>query len=263
MEGRCVGLRCIFLHGRLATYLYRGLSADLCPLALHTALDAGAFEAEIAPISLPPKKRGGEPISFKQDEHPRPQATVESLAKLPPVFAKNGAVTAGNASGICDGAAANVVVSEEAVKRYGLKPLAKVVAYHVNAVEPTVMGQCSLSEFAPRYWTQYGTDPDHRSSFAGIGPVEGIRGVLKKAGLKMEDIDVRRWTPFLSFQGVRAKVLTLGTRTPCSCLTSTRRSQLSGSLSRRSSASRWKSPTSTAVLSVSRLSTRGRYLLSF
>merc|ERR1712080_696031 len=70
---------------------------------------------------------------------------------------------AGNASGICDGAAANVVVSEEAVKRYGLKPLAKVVAYHVNAVEPTVMG---------------------------IGPVEGIRGVLKKAGLKMEDIDL-------------------------------------------------------------------------
>lgn len=108
-----------------------------------TAFDEGAFDAEIAPISLPPKKRGGEPISFKQDEHPRPQATVESLAKLPSVFAKNGAVTAGNASGICDGAAANVVVSEQALKRYGIKPLAKVIAYHVNAVEPTVMGQPS------------------------------------------------------------------------------------------------------------------------
>ncbi|TNY16984.1 Thiolase, N-terminal domain-containing protein, partial [Rhodotorula diobovata] len=127
------------------------------------ALDAGAFEAEIAPVELPPKKRGGEPITFKQDEHPRPQATLEQLAKLPAVFAKNGTVTAGNASGICDGAAANVVVSEEAVKRYGLKPLAKVVAYHINAVDPTIMG---------------------------IGPVEGIRGVLKKAGLTIDDIDL-------------------------------------------------------------------------
>ncbi|GAA5998234.1 thiolase family protein [Rhodotorula paludigena] len=126
-------------------------------------LDAGAFAAEITPVSLPPKKRGGEPISFSQDEHPRPQATLEQLAKLPPVFAKDGTVTAGNASGICDGAAANVVVSEEAVKRYGIKPLAKVVAYHVNAVEPTVMG---------------------------IGPVEGIRGVLKKAGMTIDDIDL-------------------------------------------------------------------------
>ncbi|GAA5915430.1 hypothetical protein JCM8208_002109 [Rhodotorula glutinis] len=127
------------------------------------ALDAGAFDAEIAPVQLPPKKRGGEPITFKQDEHPRPQATLEQLGKLPAVFAKNGTVTAGNASGICDGAAANVVVSEEAVKRYGLKPLAKVVAYHINAVDPTIMG---------------------------IGPVEGIRGVLKKAGLTIDDIDL-------------------------------------------------------------------------
>ncbi|BGP23228.1 hypothetical protein JCM10295v2_002122 [Rhodotorula toruloides] len=126
-------------------------------------LDSGAFEDEIAPVTLPPKKKGGEPIIFKQDEHPRPSVTLEQLAKLPPVFAKNGTVTAGNASGICDGAAANVVVSEEAIKRYGIKPLARVVAYHVNAVEPTVMG---------------------------IGPVEGIRGVLKKAGLKIEDIDL-------------------------------------------------------------------------
>ncbi|GJN87308.1 hypothetical protein Rhopal_000256-T1 [Rhodotorula paludigena] len=126
-------------------------------------LDAGAFAAEITPVSLPPKKRGGEPISFSQDEHPRPQATLEQLAKLPPVFAKDGTVTAGNASGICDGAAANVVVSDEAIKRYGIKPLAKVVAYHVNAVEPTVMG---------------------------IGPVEGIRGVLKKAGMTIDDIDL-------------------------------------------------------------------------
>jgi acetyl-CoA acyltransferase 2 len=106
-----------------------------------TALAAGAFKAEITPISLPARKRGAPDEIFDADEHPRPQATVESLAKLPAVFAKNGTVTAGNASGICDGAAANVVVSEEAVKRYGLKPLAKLLSYHVVAVEPTMMGE--------------------------------------------------------------------------------------------------------------------------
>ncbi|GAA5821506.1 hypothetical protein JCM11251_004655 [Rhodosporidiobolus azoricus] len=127
------------------------------------ALDAGAFEDEIVPIPLPPKKRGGDPIIFSQDEHPRPTATLESLAKLPSVFQKNGTVTAGNASGICDGAAANVVVSEAALERYGIKPLARVLSYHVVAVEPTIMG---------------------------IGPVEAIRGALQKASLKMDDIDL-------------------------------------------------------------------------
>ncbi|GAA6059824.1 hypothetical protein JCM10212_003736 [Sporobolomyces blumeae] len=126
-------------------------------------LDAGAFADEITPISLPPKKRGGEPIEFAQDEHPRPQATLEALGKLPAVFAKGGVVSAGNASGICDGAAANVVVSEDALKRYGIKPLARVLSYHVVAVEPTIMG---------------------------IGPVEAIRGALEKASLKMSDIDL-------------------------------------------------------------------------
>ena len=106
-----------------------------------SALDAGAFVDEITPISIPSKK--GVDV-FSQDEHPRPQATVESLAKLPSVFAKGGVVSAGNASGICDGAAANVIVSEEAVKRYGLKPLARLVSYHVVAVEPTIMGECTV-----------------------------------------------------------------------------------------------------------------------
>ena len=110
-----------------------------------TALDAGAFKDEIAPISLPSRKKGAEPEIFAQDEHPRPQATVESLAKLPAVFAKGGVVSAGNASGICDGASANVVVSEEALKRYGIKPLAKILSYHVVAVEPTIMGMLDSS----------------------------------------------------------------------------------------------------------------------
>ncbi|GAA5932371.1 thiolase family protein [Sporobolomyces koalae] len=127
------------------------------------ALDAGAFKDEIAPMSLPPKKKGGEPIMFAQDEHARPQVTLEQLGKLPSVFAKGGVVSAGNASGICDGAAANVVVSEEALSRYGIKPLAKVLSYHVVAVEPSIMG---------------------------IGPVEAIRGALEKASLKISDIDL-------------------------------------------------------------------------
>ncbi|KAI5481614.1 3-ketoacyl-CoA thiolase, mitochondrial [Pseudohyphozyma bogoriensis] len=127
------------------------------------ALDAGAFKDEITPISLPSRKKGADPEIFAQDEHPRPSATLEALTKLPAVFAKGGVVTAGNASGICDGAAANVVVGEEALKRYGIKPLAKVLAYHVVAVEPSIMG---------------------------IGPVEAIKGALEKASLKMSDIDL-------------------------------------------------------------------------
>lgn len=107
---------------------------------LVSGLAAGAFKDEIVPITLPSRKKGAVPEVFSQDEHPRPQATLESLAKLPAVFAKGGVVTAANASGICDGAAANVVVSEEALSRYGLKPLARILSYHVVAVEPTIMG---------------------------------------------------------------------------------------------------------------------------
>lgn len=109
------------------------------------ALADGAFTSEITPIELPARKRGAAPEIFTVDEHPRPQATVESLAKLPAVFAKGGVVSAGNASGICDGAAANVVVSDEALKRFGLTPLAKILSYHVVAVEPTIMGSFSLT----------------------------------------------------------------------------------------------------------------------
>ncbi|GAA5985065.1 hypothetical protein JCM5350_003333 [Sporobolomyces pararoseus] len=126
-------------------------------------LDAGAFKDEIVAMTLPPKKKGGEPITFAQDEHARPQVTIEQLGKLPSVFAKGGVVSAGNASGICDGAAANIVVSEDAIGRYGIKPLAKVLSYHVVAVEPTIMG---------------------------IGPVEAIKGALEKASLKISDIDL-------------------------------------------------------------------------
>lgn len=124
------------------------------------AQDAGRFAAELAPIELKAKK--GTTL-FTTDEHPRRDANLEGMAKLPASFKKDGVVTAGNASGICDGAAALVLASEEAVQRHGLKPLARLVQWHVAGVEPTIMG---------------------------IGPVPAIRGALARAGLDQSDIDL-------------------------------------------------------------------------
>jgi acetyl-CoA acyltransferase 2 len=102
--------------------------------------------------------------TFSVDEHPRSSTTIESLAKLPAVFKKpDGVVTAGNASGICDGAAAVVVASGEAVNKYNLKPLARVVSYQVSGVEPSIMG---------------------------IGPVPAIKGALARANLSLKDISL-------------------------------------------------------------------------
>lgn len=124
------------------------------------ALEEGAFKDEIVPVEVPVKKTTE---TFSADEHPRAKTTIESLAKLPSVFKKEGTVTAGNASGICDGGAANVVASEEALKRYGLTPLARIVSYSVTACEPSIMG---------------------------IGPVEGIRQALARSGYKLDDMDL-------------------------------------------------------------------------
>jgi acetyl-CoA acyltransferase 2 len=124
------------------------------------AQDAGRFAAEIAPIELKSKKG---PLTFDTDEHPRRDASLASMAKLPPVFKKDGVVTAGNASGISDGAGAIILASEGAVERHGLRPLARLVAYHVAGVDPKIMG---------------------------IGPVPAIRGVLARAGLSVGDVDL-------------------------------------------------------------------------
>ncbi|KAI8620295.1 Thiolase, N-terminal domain-containing protein [Chytriomyces sp. MP71] len=121
----------------------------------------GIFKAEIVPIELKSKK-GVE--SFEVDEHARPQTTIESLKKLPSVFIKEtGTVTAGNASGISDGAASLIVASEEAVKKYNLKPLAEVLSWSFVGVEPTLMG---------------------------IGPVPAIKEALKKAKLSLKDMSL-------------------------------------------------------------------------
>lgn len=124
------------------------------------AQDAGYFNAEMAPVEVKTKK-GKQPM--EQDEHPRPQATLEQLGKLPPVFKKDGTVTAGNASGVCDGAGALIIASEAALKKHSLTPLARIVSYHVSGCDPNIMG---------------------------IGPVPAITEALKKAGLSLKDMDL-------------------------------------------------------------------------
>ena len=124
------------------------------------ANEKGLFKSEIAPYDLVSKKGT---VSFAVDEHPRPQTTLEILAKLGPVFKKDGVVTAGNASGICDGAACLVLVTEEYAKKKGLKPLARLVQWGVAGVEPTLMG---------------------------IGPAPAIKHALGRAELKVSDMDL-------------------------------------------------------------------------
>ena len=123
------------------------------------AQKSGAFDAEIVPVMVKKKK---ETIEFKVDEGPRAGSTIEGLAKLRPIN-KDGFVTAGNASGINDGAAAVVVMSEEKAKELGVKPMATFVAGALAGVRPEVMG---------------------------IGPVASTKKVLAKTGMKIEDFDI-------------------------------------------------------------------------
>lgn len=124
------------------------------------ASEGGRFKDEIAPIELKSKKG---PVHFLVDEHPRPQTTLETLARLSPVFKKDGVVTAGNASGICDGAAAVVLATREAADKHGLKPIGRLVQWGIAGVDPRVMG---------------------------IGPAPAIRQALERAGLRLGDIDL-------------------------------------------------------------------------
>lgn len=126
------------------------------------AMESGRFEEEIVPVEI--KRRKGDPIIFSRDEHPRPETTLEALAKLGTPFRKEGGtVTAGNASGVNDGAAAILVASEAAAGRYGLTPRARVVAMATAGVPPRIMG---------------------------FGPAPAAKKVLEKAGLSLSDIDV-------------------------------------------------------------------------
>jgi len=119
------------------------------------------FEDEIVPVELPQKK--GDLVTIKQDEGPRPDTTLEKLSSLPPVFRKNGTVTAGNSSTLNDGAAAILMMSQEKANQLGLKPMARVVSTGVAGVDPRYMG---------------------------IGPVPASQKALQKAGLSKKDIDL-------------------------------------------------------------------------
>ncbi|XP_022096413.1 3-ketoacyl-CoA thiolase, mitochondrial-like [Acanthaster planci] len=138
-----------FSHVTFAVYIIILISAN----------EEGRFKDEMAPIEMKSKK-GVKVIDT--DEHPR-ETSMEALAKLPPVFQKDGLVSAGNASGICDGAGAVILASEEAVTKHNLTPLARLVSYHVSGCDPTIMG---------------------------IGPVPAVRRALEKAGLQLADMDL-------------------------------------------------------------------------
>lgn len=102
------------------------------------AKEKGVLAQEIVPVSIPQRK--GEPVVIAEDEHPRPQTTLEQLAALKTPFAQDGSVTAGNSSGVNDGAAAVLIASDDAVKQYGLTPKAKILATATVGVEPAIMG---------------------------------------------------------------------------------------------------------------------------
>jgi acetyl-CoA C-acetyltransferase len=125
------------------------------------ALAEGRFKDEVVPVDVPQKK--GAPLRVDQDEYPRAGTTVGTLAGLKPAFARDGSVTAGNASGINDGAAALVVATPAGARRTGSAPLARVLSYASTGVDPKIMG---------------------------IGPVPAVRKALERAGLATGDIDL-------------------------------------------------------------------------
>jgi acetyl-CoA acyltransferase len=125
------------------------------------AIREGRFDGEIVPVSIP--QRRGDPISVDTDEHPRPDTTLDKLAALKPAFRKNGTVTAGNSSGVNDGAAATLVMAREKAEALGYKPLGKIVATAVAGVDPSCMG---------------------------IGPVPATKKALERAGMTVDDLDL-------------------------------------------------------------------------
>jgi len=125
------------------------------------AIAAGRFNDEVMALQISGKK--GETNSFARDEHCRAGTAIQDLAKLPPVFYKDGSVTAGNSSGITDGAAAVIVLSEEGLKRFGATPQARIVDYEICGVAPDIMG---------------------------IGPVPAVRALLKRQSFDLTDVDL-------------------------------------------------------------------------
>jgi 3-oxoadipyl-CoA thiolase len=137
------------------------------------AIAAGRLTEEITPVDVP--QRRGDPLVFDTDEHPRANSTIEGLEKLRPIVTSDGTVTAGNASGINDGACALLIASDDAVKKHDLKPLASIVAWAATGVEPRVMG---------------------------IGPAPACRKVLQLADLYLDKMDVIELNEAFAAQGL-------------------------------------------------------------
>jgi 3-oxoadipyl-CoA thiolase len=125
------------------------------------AVDSGRLAEEIVPVSVPQPR--GEPVVIERDEHPRPTTTIDALAKLRPAFSRDGSVTAGNSSGINDGAAALLVTSAERARSFGLEPIARIVSTAVAGVRPDEMG---------------------------LGPIPASRKVFARSGLSADEMDV-------------------------------------------------------------------------
>ncbi|HEY4723140.1 MAG TPA: thiolase family protein [Anaerolineae bacterium] len=125
------------------------------------AIESGRFKDEIVPVIIPQRK--GDPLVVDTDEHPRPDTTLEGLAKLKPAFRKNGTVTAGNASGLNDGAAAVLLMTAERAQELGLRPMARILAGAAAGVDPRVMG---------------------------LGPIPATRKALNRAGLTIDQIEL-------------------------------------------------------------------------
>jgi acetyl-CoA acetyltransferase family protein len=125
------------------------------------AIEAGRFDDQIVPVSVPQPK--GEPVVVARDEHPRADTSAEALAKLRTAFRDNGTVTAGNSSGINDGASAVLLADADTARELGLKPLARIVSTAVAGVDPAVMG---------------------------IGPIPASRKALERAGITVDDLDL-------------------------------------------------------------------------
>ena len=142
-------------------------------LKAEAAMANGMFGDEIVPVTVP--QRRGDAVRIDSDEHPRPGSTIEGLSKLKPIVRAGGTMTAGNASGINDGACALLVASEAAAKEHGLEPVARVVAWAVAGVEPRIMG---------------------------IGPVPAAEKVLAIAGMKIDQMDVIELNEAFAAQGL-------------------------------------------------------------
>src|SRR4029078_10428172 len=140
------------------------------------AQEAGKFKDEIVPVSIPQKK--GDPVSFDSDEFINKKTSAEALAGLRPAFDKAGTVTAGNASGINDGAAAVVVMTAQRAKQLGLTPLARIASYATVALDPAIMG---------------------------MGPVPASRKALERAGWKAQDLDLLEMHEAFAAQALRVQ----------------------------------------------------------